>query len=61
MNARKNLEMIKEFISHNTDLGYLNENMTIGQLNDYISKIKNNYLPMMEGLEKVLEIEKNIK
>lgn len=61
MNVRHNLEVIKKFISHNINLGYLNENMTIGQLNEYINKIENNYLPMMEGLEKILKVEKSIE
>ena len=49
--TKQHVEDVEEFINHNLNIGYLNEEMTIKDLLQFINNIKKNYIPILEQIE----------
>jgi len=59
-NAEKHLENIEEFLNHNLNLGYLNSDMTITELLQFVKNVKENYIPLIKGIENLLLKNKSL-
>ena len=55
MNPHEFLKGTKEFIEHNIGLGYISKDTTASELLDYIRKVDENYLPLMQTIKETIE------
>lgn len=54
-NARKHINIIKDFINHNEKLNYIDENMTIKEFKEYLNNVDIKYLKVIEEINSIIK------